>query len=236
VARRLLFIYNDPSAPEALLGDVFTEHGFDIDILNVVPPERVDHPAGDVVFPDPADYDVVVPLGSRWSVHDESLTATWVGAEMQFVRDALAADVAVLGVCFGGQLIAQALGGTVERAPRGEVGWFDVATTAPDFIGPGPWFEWHFDRFTPPPGAVELARTELASQAFVAGRALALQFHPELDEKLLELWIEEDRDNEVARSGADVDDLRATTAAQRDASAQRVRTLVAGFLDRVATA
>ena len=70
---KVLFIYNDPSAPEALLGEVFTEQGFDIDIFNVVPAGRVADPAVDVVFPDPTRYDVVVPLGSRWSVHDDAL-------------------------------------------------------------------------------------------------------------------------------------------------------------------
>lgn len=233
MARRLLFIYNDPSAPEALLGEVFTEQGFDIDVLNVVPADRLDDPAVDVVFPDPTDYDVVVPLGSRWSVHDEALLSTWVGAEMQFIRDAQAAEVGVLGVCFGGQLIAQALGESVSRAPSPEVGWYEVSSTTPDFISGGPWFEWHFDRWTVPPGAVEVARTSAASQAFTVGRTLALQFHPELDDALLELWIEEDRDNEVERAGADVEKLRADTAAQRDATADRVRTLVSGFLDRV---
>ncbi|OBF25211.1 type 1 glutamine amidotransferase [Mycobacterium sp. ACS4331] len=233
MAGRLLFIYNDPSAPEALLGEVFTEHGFDIDVLNVVPADRLDDPAVDVTFPDPTDYDVVVPLGSRWSVYDDALLSTWVGAEMQFIRDAQAAGVGVLGVCFGGQLIAQALGGSVSRSPSPELGWYEVSSTTPDLVSSGPWFAWHFDRWTLPPGAVEVARNSSASQAFTAGSALALQFHPELDDALLELWIDEDRDNEVERVGADVDRLRADTAAQRDAAAGRVRALVSGFLSRV---
>ncbi len=235
MARRLLFVYNDPTAPEALLGDVFSEQGFDIETFNVVPADRVDSPAVDVTFPDPTEFDVVVPLGSRWSVYDDALTRTWVGTEMAWVRDAVAAGVGVLGVCFGGQLVAQALGGTVTRSPHPELGWYDITSETTDFIATGPWFEWHFDRWTLPPGAVELASNAAASQAFVLGRAMGLQFHPELDEALLELWIAEDRDGDAARVGTDLAQLRADTAEQRDGAVKRLRALVAGFLDQVAT-
>jgi GMP synthase-like glutamine amidotransferase len=225
----VLFIYNDPTAPEALLGEVFTELGFDVDVFNVVPADRLQDPAIDIVFPDPTRYDVIVPLGSRWSVHDRALQNTWVGTEMQMVRDATAAGVGVLGVCFGGQLVAQALGGTVARSPRAEIGWYEVDSDAA-FIAEGPWFQWHSDRWTTPPGATEIARNANAPQAFVAGSALALQFHPELDGPLLEQWLADDQDGEVARIGVDVDELRARTTAERRAAPDRLRALVAGHL------
>src|SRR5262249_13079641 len=107
VAPKVLFIRNEHLATEALLGDAFTEAGFDVEAFEVVPAERIDEPAGDVTFPDPTRYDVIVPLGARWPVYDEALRSTWVGAETQLVRDAADAGVAVLGVCFGGQLLAQ---------------------------------------------------------------------------------------------------------------------------------
>jgi len=236
VARKLLFVYNDTIAPEALLGEVFAEQGFDVETFNVIPPDRLHDPVHEVAFPDPTDYDVVVPLGSRWSVHDAALRDTWVGTEMQMVRDAVAAGVGVLGVCFGGQLVAQALGGTVERSPAPELGWYGIDSDASDLVPNGPWFEWHFDRWTLPPGAVEVARNDQASQAFVIGSALALQFHPELDDALLELWIDLDRDGDIERLGLDVERLRLRAAAERDAAVERLRTLVAGFLDRVVQA
>ena len=65
--------------------------------------------------------------------------------------------------------------------PTPEIGWYDVDTDQPEMVPGGPWFQWHFDRWTLPPGATEIARTANSSQAFVLGRALALQFHPEID-------------------------------------------------------
>ena len=131
------------------------------------------------------------------------------------VRDATAAGVGVLGVCFGGQLVAQALGGTATRSANPELGWYRVDSSAP-FIAEGPWFQWHSDRWTTPPGAIEIARNANAPQAFVAGSALALQFHPELDGPLLEQWLADDQDGDVARLGVDVDELRARTSELSD--------------------
>ena len=89
-----------------MLGDVFAEFGYDIDTFAVVAEHQVDDPAFPVQFPDPLDYDVVVPLGARWAVYDEQLKQNWVADEMALVRAADAAGVGVLGVCFGGQLVA----------------------------------------------------------------------------------------------------------------------------------
>jgi GMP synthase-like glutamine amidotransferase len=228
-----LFISNDPIAPEALLGEAFAAQGFDVDVFKVVPDDRVEDPAVDAVFPDPEQYDVIVPLGSRWSVHDDVLRRTWVGTEMQMVRGAVEAGVGVLGVCFGGQLVAQALGGTVARSPAPELGWYEVETDVPYLPG-GPWFQWHSDRWATPPGAVEIARNANAPQAFVSGSALALQFHPELDRALLECWLDNDTDHDVQRLDVDVAELRARTDAEWEAAPARLRTLVTGFLNHVA--
>lgn len=216
-----------------MLADVFTECGFDVDRFDVVAPARDDAPAGDVTFPDPTGYDVIVPLGARWAVYDEGLVNSWVGAEMALVRRAVESGVGVLGVCFGGQLIAQALGGSVSRSPAPEVGWYDVATDDAGLVPGGRWFQWHFDRWTLPPGATEIARTPDASQAFILGTALALQFHPELDSELLEVWLANDRDDAAAGIGVSHHELRSETKELTDDAAARLRTLVRGFLNRV---
>lgn len=234
VAPNVLFLVNEHLATEALLGEAFTDSGFDVDTFEVVPAERVDSPAIEVAFPDPTGYDVIVPLGARWPVYDQALQRTWVAAETQLVRDAADAGVALLGVCFGGQLLAHAFGGTVARGPVPEIGWYDVDTDHPELVPGGPWFQWHFDRWTLPPGATEIARTANSSQAFVLGRALALQFHPEIDLKLLDVWLADDRDGDVVAAGLSHDGLRERTSELADDVAHRIRGLVRGFLTHVA--
>jgi GMP synthase-like glutamine amidotransferase len=100
----------------------------------------------------------------------------------------------------------------------------------------GRWFQWHFDRWTLPPGATEIARTANSSQAFLLGRALALQFHPELDNDLLEKWLAVDREgDEVASVGLTHDELRSATMEFQEGAAQRIRRLVRGFVSHVAS-
>ena len=232
--RRVLFLHNDPTAPAALLGDAFAENGFEIDTFDVVPADRAGDPVFDVTFPDFTEYDAVVPLGARWAVYDERLADAWVGTEIDLVRRALGAGVGVLGVCFGGQLLARALGGEVSRSPHPEIGWYEVHSNNPALVPHGPWFQWHFDRFSLPPGAVEVARNLGTTQAFVHGRALGLQFHPEVDYAVVEDWVagdyEEDGDGGIAALGLDAAEIRARTAAELDDAARRLRLLVRGFL------
>lgn len=227
MAAKVLFLCNDPTAPPALLGEAFADSGFEVSAFEVVPGRRVADPAAEVEFPDPLDYDVIAPLGSRWSVYDERLP--WVAGEAAMLRAALAAGLGVLGVCFGGQLLAHALGGSVARSPAPEIGWRDVRTDNPALVPPGPWFQWHFDRLSIPPGAVEVAHNASATQAFVHGRALGLQFHPEVDAALVRRWVAEGG-ADLAGLGLCADDLRRQTGELADDAARRLRLLVAGFV------
>lgn len=233
VAPKVLFLRNEHLATEALLGDAFSEHGFDVEAFDVVPAERAHAPAGEVAFPDPAGYDVIVPLGATWPVYDEALLGTWVGDEMRLLRDAAGAGTALLGVCFGGQLLAQTFGGSVARSSHPEIGWHHVVSDRPDIVPAGPWFQWHFDRWTLPPGAIEIARTAHASQAFVLGRTMGLQFHPEVDAELLKIWLAADRTNDVASAGLTHDELITRTKELADDTRSRIRRLVGGFLNYV---
>jgi len=137
-----------------------------------------------VGWPDPRSVDAVVALGSDRSVH--ASTDPWIAPQLEFLRAAHAARVPVLGICFGGQALAAALGGTVAPAPRTEIGWIEV--DGDDGYG-GSWFTWHEDAFTVPPGATELARAASGPQAFALGRSVGLQYHPEVTEAIVDGWL-----------------------------------------------
>ena len=93
--------------------------------------------------------DLVVLLGSDWSVYWEKVS-NHVHRESDAVRRAADADLPLLGICYGGQLMSHALGGSVEPALRTEIGWFDVQSQDAELAPPGLWFEYHVDKFTPP--------------------------------------------------------------------------------------
>jgi GMP synthase-like glutamine amidotransferase len=94
----------------------------------------------------------------------------------------------------------------------------------------------HQDRWQLPPGARELATTGVASQAFVLGRSMGVQFHPELTATILQAWLDSgDRDYLLAH-GVDPDALMVVTAAQAEAARERAVRLVDRFLSRIATA
>jgi GMP synthase-like glutamine amidotransferase len=70
---------------------------------------------------DPGEYDVAIILGSDESAYDDSVG--WVPDQLDYARRAIQAGVPVLGICFGAQMLARALGGEVRRSPEPEVAW-----------------------------------------------------------------------------------------------------------------
>lgn len=108
--------------------------------------------------------------------------------ELELVGRAVERGIPVLGLCYGGQVLSKVLGGQIEHALEPELGWHTVQSVAPDEISHGPWLQWHYDRFTLPPGAQELARSSRAVQAFRHGPHLGLQFHPESTIEIVKEW------------------------------------------------
>jgi GMP synthase-like glutamine amidotransferase len=176
--------------------------------------------------------DVVVAMGAPWSVYDDATIGSWIGREIAFVRDVHERGIPYLGVCFGGQVLAAALGGQVERAPRSELGWCLVGTTAAPAVADGPWFHWHSDRFTLPPGADALAANEVGVQAFRVGRSVGVQFHPEVDADLMASWLLDGGppDPLFAELGVEVADIMTTTSSLAAVSMQNAHRLVDWFL------
>ncbi|MEN9620089.1 MAG: hypothetical protein RL499_282 [Actinomycetota bacterium] len=231
---RVLFVQHDHVSPLGLVGERFAHNGFEIDTHLVVPESAFSAPNITTDFPDARDYDVLVPLGAPWGAWDDACIGNWLVPEIAWLRDAVERGMPVLGICFGGQLLARALGGSVAPAPRGEIGWTSVWSDRPTLVGDGPWFQFHYDRWTVPPGAVEIARTPAASQAFVVGRSLAVQFHPELDAAGLQGWLDWGGASKVRDNGDDPEVMLSQTRAFEAAARERTFALVDAFLTDVA--
>ncbi|WP_308403140.1 type 1 glutamine amidotransferase [Streptomyces sp. BV286] len=234
---RALVIRHDHASQSGPVGERLTQLGYDIDELLVVPEGRHHAPAVGFTFPDPTAHDAVVVLGAPWSVYDRAAVGPWIDGELELLRTAHAAGIPTLAICFGAQALATALGGSVERSPRPEIGWTTVDPVGPEGPGPvaaGPWFQWHFDRFTLPPGAVELARGTVGPQAFRSGPALGVQFHPEITEATLLSWLDLGGRRQATDHGVDPDRLLAETRASREETRRRAHGLVDAFLAQVA--
>jgi GMP synthase-like glutamine amidotransferase len=130
----------------------------------------------------------ICSLGSECSAAD---TTGWVPGEIALLRQALSADVPVLGLCFGGQALSAALGAGVRRLEQPEIGWIAVQSVS-DSVPPGPWLQYHYDLMLLPAGAQELACSPAGTAAFRHGRHLGLQFHPEVDGALVDRWARSD--------------------------------------------
>jgi GMP synthase-like glutamine amidotransferase len=226
----------DHSSPSGLIGDAFEAAGCDVSEMVVVPKERYHSPDVAVTFPSPSEYDAVVFFGAVWSVYDTA-TIPWVSAEIEYARSLISLGVPALGICFGGQLLAAAVGGRVERAPIAEIGWLSVASDTsaePGLIDAGPWLSWHLDRFTVPAQVPVVARTALANQAFVSGRTLGLQFHPEVTDAVLEAWLGSEDAARLTESGVDPQALIEQSRTLADGAAARAHGLVRRFVYDVA--
>jgi GMP synthase-like glutamine amidotransferase len=226
----------DHSSPAGLIGDAFAAAGGDVSEMVVVPEERYHSPDVAATFPAPSEYDAVVFFGAIWSVYDTA-TIPWVSDEIEYARSLISLGVPTLGICFGGQLLAAAVGGRVERAPIAEIGWLSVASDTaaePGLIDAGPWLSWHFDRFTVPAHVPVVARTALANQAFVTGRTLGLQFHPEVTDAVLEAWLRSDDAARLMESGVDPQALIEQSRTLADGAAARAHGLVRRFVFDVA--
>ena len=237
-SRRALLIEHDAYTRPALVGEALEARGYEVVRRLVVPAERFDSPDVDHEFPDPGEWDVVVPMGAPWSADDHATIGSWLRPELDMLRRAHESGVPVLGICFGGQAMSVALGGGVTRAGGWEIGWGEIATADPALVPAGPWFQFHKDAMVLPPGALEIAcsTTDAAiqcAQAWTMGRTLAVQFHPELTLAVLDLWLANGGTEVIEAEGLDADLMRAATRAQAEQSRRRTATLVDAFLDRV---
>ena len=234
---RVLFIEHDHVSEGGPIWAQFEKRGYEITRFNIVSEDDFSSPNVRTQWPDVSVYDVVVLMGSPWGVWEDKRIGDWLLPELALMKNVHNAGTPILGICFGGQLMARALGGSVARGPKAELGWYVVLSDDESLIPRGPWFQYHWDRWQLPPGAIEIARSPLASQAFTFGRTLALQFHPEIDADVLDTWLRmEGGCVEIESEGVNVEILRAETKNEEPRSNQRAYDLVDQFLDQIASA
>lgn len=158
---------------------------------------RID--AGDPLPGNVTGYSGLVFMGGPMSVNDD---LPWIDPLLQLIRQAVAADIPVLGHCLGGQLLSRALGGVVTRNPLKEIGWGEVMVS--DNADAQRWFgntkrfsgfHWHGETFSIPGGAINiLASAHCPHQAFSMGKHLGFQCHIEMTANMVHEWC---------RNGAD---------------------------------
>jgi GMP synthase (glutamine-hydrolysing) len=156
---------------------------------------RVQIDAGEEL-PDWREHRAIVAMGGPMGAYEDGLHP-WLVDEKRLIAEAVDADMPFWGVCLGAQLLAASLGARVSAGPAPEVGVLDVELTDDAARDPVfsrapasfPALHWHGDTYELPRGAIHLASSRLyPQQAFVFGRAYALQFHLEVDRSLLARW------------------------------------------------
>lgn len=218
---RALLVANDADADPGFVGDRFRHHGYDFEAC---------HRESFRDWPDLDGHDLVLLLGSDWSVYWPHV-ADEVTAELELVREAQRRDIPQFGICFGSQSMAQALGGHVARSAVAELGWHQVESHLPAVIAAGPWLQWHYDVVTLPFGAEVLALNGVGPQAWRIGRGFATQFHPEANESIIERWSSGVGRAELERFGMSPDGLLAETRARAAISQSNSDRIVDWFVE-----
>ena len=158
------------------------------------------------------DFDFVVILGAPESANDD---LQYLRDEQKLIRVCVLKDIPVLGICLGSQLIAKTFGAKVYRGPQTEIGFYDdlqIDNDAKLFSGmsnPFTVFHWHSDTFDLPENATRLVHSSVyPNQAFQIGSAVGLQFHLEVNEKMVNLWIDNTEEKLKKIPGIDLQKIR----------------------------
>lgn len=155
-------------------------------------------------FPDQKDFDWLVVMGGPMNIYEEE-KYPWLVREKKFIRESIDANKVLIGLCLGGQLIADVLGGKITKNPNTEIGWFQIrlskiaiASELFSFFPPNPTvFEWHGDTFSELPEGVNLIAENDAckNQAFIYNnRVFGFQYHLENTYEIIDNLVTNCRD------------------------------------------
>jgi GMP synthase-like glutamine amidotransferase len=179
----VLLIQNTRIEGSGYLGKLLKNDGFDITTINA---KHDSLPKN--------DFSLVVILGAPESVNDN---LNYLREEQKLIQHTVEKNIPVLGICLGSQLIAKTFGASVYRGSKTEIGFYDdlkISNNSKLFSGmnkPFTVFHWHGDTFDLPDGAVRLVSSEnYPNQAFQYKSAIGLQFHLEVNEDMINLWLD----------------------------------------------
>ncbi len=169
-------------------------------------------------LPEVDEVSFLIIMGGPMNIYEEE-KYPWLIKEKKFIRNVIDHNIPVLGICLGAQLISDVLGGTVTRLSYPEYGWVSVSRTTQvteslpfSSIIPNDLivFQWHQDTFSIPPGAIHLFKSDTCPhQGFIYNNStIGLQFHPELDEHDIRMFLElVEKDTEITDQDYPKDDI-----------------------------
>jgi len=179
----VLVVQNTRIESSGYLGELLSSDGFDITSINAkhetIPNQK---------------FSLVVILGAPESANDNF---PYLIEEQELIKNSVNDDIPVLGICLGSQLIAKTFGAKIYSGPKKEIGFYNDLKISSDstffsgFQNPFTVFHWHGDTFDLPQGALRLASSEhYPNQAFQYKSAIGLQFHLEVNEEMVNLWLD----------------------------------------------
>lgn len=226
-SKTALIIRHVPYEGVAAYRDPIEAAGYAVDRIDVADPgfSQVDLAAPDLL----------IMMGGPMGVYEQE-QHPWIACQLRRLARRIEAARPTLGVCFGAQMIAAAMGAPVYPGPRLEIGFHPVALHDPAsplrHLAEVPVLHWHGDTFDLPPDVELLASSALyRHQAFRRGpNILALQFHAEMGlDPRFEAWIEESPDT-LVRAGVDEAELRAAHARHGPGAVAAGQAMIAEWL------
>jgi GMP synthase (glutamine-hydrolysing) len=182
-----------------VFGDVVHDRGHELEEWSLAWNQPLQRPLD--------DYGAVMVFGGAMHA-DQDSRHPWLREENLFLQRVLDLHLPALGVCLGAQLLAKAAHAPVHPAPQPEIGWYEVELTAEAADDPlfrrmperFDAFQWHYYTYGLPAGAVELARSEVCTQAFRLGDcAWGVQFHAEVTRAEIADWLRDKEEPWIER-------------------------------------